>query len=114
MGIIGAAFVNYLLEIPLLVVWGVGCALAIRNWDTHPKAARLTLVALGIIIIQSLIGVALNTWLPAYLLSRGMSAARMGIVLSIRGGVGTIIAAIAWGLLIAAIFTGRAQSEGTE
>ncbi|MBN2007176.1 MAG: hypothetical protein JXA21_27745 [Anaerolineae bacterium] len=107
MKILQAAFASFLRQMPLYLIWAVGIILALKYWDTYPKTALLTVVALAIFFVQALVSNVLNVWLPQKALSKEMSAKQVSSVVSARGIVSLIVSTIAWGLLIAAIFVER-------
>ncbi len=104
---LGAAFTNFLRQLPLYLVWIVGGFLAIKYWDAYPKTALFTLIALAIFLVQALVSSVLNVWLPQQALSKEMSATQVSSVVTARGIVSMIVSTIAWALLVAAIFAER-------
>lgn len=100
----------YLTQIPVILVWLAGIVIAIYNRRRYPQAAVLTLIAVLLFLFTSLAGTAFNTWLPFALHARGMAASRMGLIAGIISIVRAILNAIAFGLLLAAIFGWRQKS----
>ena len=98
---------SYLVQSPILLVWLAGFILAIAYWRRHPRVSLLTVIALVIFLLESVVSTYLNLWLPLLLSKRGIATLQMGQILVIKGIVASIILAVAWGLLIAAIFGGR-------
>ena len=104
---------SYLVQFPILLVWLAGFILAIAYWRRHPRASLLTVIALVIFLLESVVNTYLNLWLPLMLSERGIATFQMSQILVVKGIVTSIILAVAWGLLIAAIFGGR-QAAATE
>ncbi len=86
---------------PVLVVWLVGIVLALGSLERQPRVARLVLISLGILVVQTLM---LSTWLPLLLQRRDVSAAQMAAYFSALGFLNSLIAAVAWALLLVALF----------
>ncbi len=89
---------------PVLVVWLVGIALALESLERQPRVARLVLISLGILVVQTLIWTPLSTLLPLLLQRRDVSAAQMAAYFSALGFLNSLIAAVAWALLLVALF----------
>ncbi len=102
----------YLIQLPVLIVWLVGGVLALVHWRRHPRVSLLALIALGVFFIQMLVGTYLSIWLPMTLVRQGMSAAQMGLIMMARGVVQSLVSAVAWALLIAAVFGWRSKQDG--
>ena len=95
-------------QLPVLLVWVAGAALALAHWRRHPRVSLLTLVGLGILMTNALVGTFLSVWLPMTARQEwGMSIQRMGYVLATVGFARSLIGAAGWSLVLAAIFTGR-------
>jgi hypothetical protein len=102
---------SYLVQSPILLVWLAGFILAAVHWRKHPQVSLLTVIALAIFLIEALVDTYLNMWLPLMLSERGMAAMQIGQFFTAKGILTSIIGAVAWGLLIAAIFSGRPTSQ---
>ena len=96
---------SYLVQGPILLVWLVGFILALVYWRRHPRVSLLTVIALLIFLGETLAGTYLNLWLPLMLTGRGVQAA--ATVFLIKSILTSLILAIAWALLVAAIFGWR-------
>lgn len=106
-GVMAAILTSCVVHIPTLLVWIAGAVLAIMHWRKYPQVSMFTLIALGIFLVLILGGSALSVWLPVTMMRDGMAASSLGIVLTISGCIQSLIAAGAWGLILAAIFKGR-------
>ena len=102
-------FSVYLTQLPVYLVWVVGIVLAIINWRRHPGAAQLTLAALFLFFITSIEGTAISSWLPLTLHARAMAARQMGIVSGIVSVIRAIFNALAFAILLVAIFGWREE-----
>ncbi len=102
-----AVLTQFLLQIPLYVVWLVGAILCIIRWRQHPSVSLLALVAILLFFLLSIVGT-----LTAYLLPiiwRGSLAP----LTAIRGIVQVFGNMIGWMLLLAAIFGWRSEPAKT-
>lgn len=102
---------QYLIQSPVYLVWIAGIVLAIARWRRHPTVSLLTLASLVLFSARSLIGTFLNVWLPITLHEQGIGAERIGVFLAARGVISALVAALAWGLLIAAVFGWRREAS---
>ena len=98
---------SLLLQSPILLVWLAGFILAAMYWRRHPRASLFTAIALAIFLVETLVDTYLNMWLPLQLSERGMGAVQISQIYMVKGIVTAIIGAVAWGLIVAAIFSGR-------
>jgi hypothetical protein len=101
---------QYLAQVPVYLVWLVGIVLAIVHWRRYPQPSLLTLIALVILFLRGLISTFLNTWLPLALHSQGWSVQGTSTFLLAHHIVSTLVAAVAYGLLLAAVFGWRRVS----
>ena len=109
----GSMFVSMLVShIPMLLVYLLGMFLALAFWRRCPVPCALTLGATGLMFVVS-VG---QTVLYSYLLnSDGGSTIAPGGRTSMMGVIGlctTILHALGFCLLLAAVFHGRRRSAG--
>jgi hypothetical protein len=97
----------YLFQSPVLLVWLAGMVIAVVTWRRHPRVSLLTVVALVILLVETLIDTFLSMWLAFILSESQMGAAQIGWVTAVVRVVAAVVAAIAWGITLAAIFGGR-------
>ena len=106
-GLLTAILTSCVVHIPTLLVWIAGAVLAIMHWRKHPQVSMFTLAALGIFLVLTIAGTILSVWLPVTIMRDSGDSSRLGITLAISGCIQSLIAAGAWGLILAAIFKGR-------
>ena len=106
-GLLAAILTSCVVHIPTLLVWIAGAVLAIMHWRKYPQVSMFTLAALGIFIVLTVAGTILSIWLPVTIMRDTRDADQVGIILTISGCIQSLIAAGAWGLILAAIFKGR-------
>ena len=99
--------IAYLVQSPILLVWLIGLVLATVYWRRHPRVSLLTVIALVVFLIETLVNTYINMWLPLLLSRRGMESSQMVQLLGIKNIVTSIIIAIGWSMVVAAIFSGR-------
>lgn len=100
-------FSVYLAQSPIYLVWLVGIILAIVFRQRHTKVSLLTVIALGVLLVETAIGTYLSVSLPMLLIRQDMNASAIGPILSAIGCVRSLIAAAMWGLLLVALFGWR-------
>lgn len=101
-------------QLPELIVWFAGLALALVHWRRAPRAAPLLLLATLILITLRLVAGYVNGLLPVLLGgAQGLSAAQLAAAYTLSTCVQSAIAASAWALVLAAVFGsgGRRQRE---
>jgi hypothetical protein len=97
----------YLTQLPVILVWLIGLVLALVYWRRHPTVSLLAIIAIVGFLVTSLVGTYLSVWLPLTLQERGWSIGRIGILMTARGVIGSLISAVLWALLLAAVFGWR-------
>jgi hypothetical protein len=107
-------FTRFLAQSPLYLVWLGGAILALVRWQQHPRVSLLALAGLGVLFVNSLAGVALNATVPMMITSGAMRGGRMGTILGVCSIVSTVASAVGYGLLLAAVFSGRAAGPAVE
>ena len=100
-----------IVQLPLILVWVIGLVLAIIRWKRHPRASLFTLIAITGLMILSLAGSLLSVWLPVMIRTGGWDVSRIGVINTAVGFVRSLLAAILWGLLLAAIFGKRNEND---
>lgn len=102
----------YLAAAPLILVWLAGIALAAFAWRHQRCAAILTIAACVLALVTLLLNTAWSVLLPPLVPRRGGSASELGLLFAFSGSLQATAIAVAWGLLLAAIFAGRAARDG--
>jgi|WetSurMetagenome_2_1015567.scaffolds.fasta_scaffold447987_2 hypothetical protein len=100
-----------LVDLPEFLVWLTGIILAVVFWQRHPKASLLTLIAMIGFMTTAVVSTYLSLWLPLTLQERGMPTTQIGLVFAVYGIIRSLVSAIWWGLLVAAIFGRRGEVE---
>lgn len=114
MSMIVSVLTQYVIQIPIFVILIVGIVLAISRWERHPQVSLLALIGLGILLLQRLVGGFLNVWLPMRMTTGTMSVTSMGWLMSARNLISALLAAVAYGLIVTAIFRGRNSGAESE
>lgn len=96
-----------LIMLPLSVALLTGIAVAVARRQRHPRISLLASLSFGLLLLTSIGSAYLNAKLPALLWSKGLQPHQYGPVLFVSGVVRFLIDALAIGLLIAAVFSGR-------
>ena len=92
---------------PLVVTYLVGGAFALGTWNRHRLASALALVGCGVLLLHML---ALGTFaavLPSILHDRGWTGAEMTKAFHAINLLRSVISALGFGCLLAAIFARR-------
>ena len=108
MEILYAVLTSLLTQFPVFLIWLVGGALCLVFWRRCPQAALLTLIALVMFFVISLLDNYLSVALPqVYARERGWSANQIGVYFTVKAVLSSLARAIAWALLLLAIFGWR-------
>ncbi|MEM7346377.1 MAG: hypothetical protein AAF485_19225 [Chloroflexota bacterium] len=111
MDLVIPALTAYLVQLPVILVWIGGGVLCIMYWQRYPKVALVTLIAIIGFLITSFVNTYLSISLPMLMHREGWSASQIGPLLAAQGVVSSLISAVLWGLLIAAVFGWRNQAD---
>ena len=91
----------------IALVWMVAAVLSLSYWRRHPRVSRLTLIAIVIFFAESLASTCANWYLPIMLHNTGRADDIPSLYYTITGIVSSVMLAVAWGFIIAAIFSQR-------
>src|SRR5512142_1497581 len=105
----GPVLVQLLFSTPFFVLCGIAIALAILRWGQHPRVSLFVVLACSIDIVMGLVGAGMAA-LPLWYLGRGGSNVELGMVMATANVVISIVRVVAFGLLLAAVFSGRKAS----
>lgn len=100
---------QYAASLPLYLTWLLGIVLALRALRDRPHVARYTLLALLILMGLSLLSIPITATLPLVL--RRAPVATLGLYFFVIGVVNQLCAAVAWILLLVALFGSRSEYE---
>ena len=93
--------------IPILLALIALLALAVSRWNRHPRVSMLSSTAAVMMIFLELTVRALAVILPFKMHESGQSAAELGTIFAIVGGISGVLRAIALVLVTLAIFSER-------
>ncbi len=109
--IAGVFLVQLLQQLPLLLAYAGAIFLGLTYWRRYPTAALLTAAAGGLLLTVA----ALQTFFNLYLIHNRTGAdgsvARMGSLLTAIGIGCSLLRALSFGLLLAAVFYRRSDSQ---
>lgn len=88
------------------LVWIAAVILALSHRRRYPKVSQLTLTAIVIFFAESLASVCANIYLP-FALPDASRPYILSFFYSLTGLISSVIQAVAWSFLIAAIFSQR-------
>jgi hypothetical protein len=94
-------------QAPVLLVYLVGMILAVVFWRRCPGPSALTLAATALLLVTALVQTLLVLYLTRARMELGWSNATYAAVWSANALAGSVIRAVALGLLLAAVFLGR-------
>ena len=94
-------------SLPVIIVWVIGIALALSRWRRYPQVSRFALIAFAISIVNMVVNRFLTVWLPMTMRDSGWTTAQIGTMFSAIGFITALISAIAWALVLCAIFGWR-------
>jgi hypothetical protein len=103
-------------QLPLLLVWLTGMVLAIIYWKRHPRVSLLALIGMAGLFIATVIGSLISLWLPEIYDQTGFPGGmeQFALLMNIKTIAGSLLSAVLWVLVIAAIFGWRKKPEATQ
>ncbi len=113
-GILKSALGDFLMGIPVYLVWIIGFILAFKNRHAYPKTAAFASLGLATRVLRTLIGFVFYIGWSRFYASPKMNAALLPTITNFQNIVDTLLAIITWGLIIAAIFVERNQARANE
>ena len=109
--IVGVFLMELLQQSPLLLAYTVAIFVALTYWRRYPTPCLLTMVAAGLMLTVAV----LQTFFSLYLVQSRSGGdgtiARMGYLLAVIGIASSFLRALAFGLLLAAVFHGRGDRQ---
>ena len=100
---------------PVLFVYLVGMVLAVVFWRRYPRPSAFTLTAMGLLILTSIGQTFVNLYFVVYRgIGQDWGPERLRWALTANTLVGSLVRAVAFGLLLAAIFVGREPGREAE
>ena len=97
----------FIYQLPVILVWIVGVILALFYRKRYPKISLRALAAIVIVFVSSAAGGILSLYLALTSQAQRWSANQTSLVSTAGAIVQSLIAAVAWGLVLAAIFGER-------
>lgn len=94
-------------QLPVLLVYLVGMILALMFWRRCPGACAYALLGAGLLLFLAIGQTVVNMYLVSHQSEIGVSMSNFGALLSAIAVVCSLIRALAYALLFAAVFVGR-------
>jgi hypothetical protein len=108
MALVPYVFSQFLTWLPLYLLWMLGIILAMIRWQRHPTVSIQAALAFVILIVNSMASTVAYAWLPGYLQKgQNYSAEQVGYVLTAVRVFFNLVSAVAWVLILVAIFAER-------
>ena len=101
-------------RLPMLLLALGGIVLAIMRWKLHPRASLMTVVALGIHLVDMVVYTLILYWLPSLVEPMRMSASASRFFYSVVYFIEDIVNAVTIILLVAAAFANRKSTPGSQ
>jgi hypothetical protein len=115
----GDNFFSYFLtrvarRLPMLLLVLGGIVFAIMRWKSHPRASLMTIVALGIYLVDMVVYTMILYWLPSIVEPMRMSTSASRFFYSVVYFIEDIAFAVTIILLVAAAFADRKVRTGSK
>ena len=102
---------NLLVQAPQLLVYIVGFVLSMVFWSRHPKVSGLTLVAMILLLLTSVVSAGVYVWLPRYFIEQHYARSGEAAVYAAVNMVISVVRALGLGLCLAAVFSMRSGGQ---
>ncbi|HEX5704642.1 MAG TPA: hypothetical protein VFX97_15680 [Pyrinomonadaceae bacterium] len=99
-------------RLPMLLLALGGIIFAIMRWRLHPRASLMTVIALGISLVDMVVYTLILYWLPSIVEPMRMSTSASRFFYSVVYFIEDIVMAVTILLLVAAAFTNRKARPG--
>ena len=111
MNILPLFFQSLAYQIPVLLVSLVACIVTILNWHLSPRASMFSLLGFGCLLAICFLA-PLSQSLVQYSFAHDGSGVRtMGSVYAGLGAFWSILRAVSYGLILAAVYAGRSEQR---
>jgi hypothetical protein len=108
MPLLPSVFLRFLPLLPLYFLWVLGIVLALILFRKHPRVSMLAAAACVIMIANSMTSALVYTWLPGFLLQgQNYTQEQFSQAMAVVGVGFNLVSAVAWALILAAIFIDR-------
>ena len=97
-------------QAPLYLAWIVGIVLALAFWRRHPGISLLAVLGFALLLIVTAAATFLGAYWPLLLREQGKLASEIALTMGIANVVAGAVAAVAWVLLLIALFAGRRRA----
>ena len=101
-------------RLPVLLLALGGIVFAFMRWKLHPRASLMTVVALGIFLVDMVVYTLILYWLPSIVQPMRMSASASRFFYSVVYFIEDIVFAVTIFLLVAAAFANRHSRPGSK
>lgn len=101
-------------RLPMLLLALGGIVFAFMRWKLHPRASLMTVVALGIYLVDMVVYTLILYWLPSLVEPMRMSPSASRFFYSVVYFIEDIVFAVTILLLVAAAFTNRQSKPGSK
>ena len=101
----------YLVQFPFFIVWIAGIVISLKYRKLYPEVSRLTLIAILILFGESILNTYLIQQLPIVLQQHEFSTRQITRFFLIKDFSRSLLIAVSWVLLIAAIFRWRSKRD---
>ena len=104
---------SLVMQLPVLLVWLVGIALALIRWPKHPMVSALALLAFGLHLIVRVGAMVSYAFLPRLFTDSDFLAEHSDVIFPAMGVVFNSLHAVAWVVLLFALFGWRSAPAAT-
>jgi hypothetical protein len=98
---------TYLVQMPVFLVWLVALAFAVIRWRRHPRVSLLATSGLLLFFLRALTVPLIRLWIQ----QRAAETFQVGIQFSALNLGSALVGALAWILILVAVFSGRKQTD---
>lgn len=113
-GLMLTGLVSLVAQILLFLVWLAGIVFAVVRWRRHPRASLLIVIGLVVAMANQAAGLALSLSLPQLIDAQFFPSRSLPMIVAAVGWVRSLVSAVAFGLLLAAVFVERPPEDAAD
>lgn len=98
-------------QLPMFLAYLIAMIVAVTFWQRCPRQSLFTIIAAALFLVVSVAQTVLTSYLIHTRNDLPAGGEQLGTILTVIGLIGGVLRALGFGLLLAAVFTGRSRVQ---